>query len=117
VTRLHSKESDVQRGILDLLAAERIYALRLNTGSGFVNGRPIYHHSGGRGVADIVAFPEKVMGGLSMGPYVLWIEIKSSSGRQTLDQKSFEETVTQLGMHYLVARGSEDVLKWLEEHR
>ena len=106
------KESAVQKGIMDLLAAERTYALRINTGAGWANGKPIQHHSGGAGVADILAFPR-----FGDVVHVLWIEVKGPAGKQTLEQRSFQEHVEELGMNYLLARSSDDVLEWLREHK
>jgi hypothetical protein len=98
-------EAGVQRAILDLLAAERIFAIRLNTGA-FRNaqGRPIFMHSAGAGVADIVAFPSG---------RVLWVEAKAPAGRQTPKQVSFQQRVESEGHAYIVARSSDDVLAYL----
>jgi hypothetical protein len=48
-------------------------------------------------------------------PKVLWIEVKSLTGSQTPEQRSFEEQVTAEGHGYLVARSLEDVLEYLGE--
>ena len=99
-------EAAVQCAILDLLAAEHVFAIRLNTGA-FRNaqGRLIFVHSGGAGVADIVAFPRG---------RVLWIEAKAPAGRQTPQQASFQQRVEGEGHGYIVARSSDDVLRWLK---
>lgn len=102
------KESQVQRAIMDLLAAEHVYAIRINTGVGWANGRPIQHHSGGAGVSDIMAFQK-----IGDCVRVIWIEVKGPKGKQTLEQRSFQEHVEQIGMHYLLAKSPEDVLEWL----
>jgi ribosomal protein L40E len=55
-------ESYVMRAVMDLLAAERVWAIRLNTVAVRTeSGRPIFSHSGGAGVPDILATPR--------GPY------------------------------------------------
>lgn len=102
-------EAAVQRAILDLLAAEHVFAIRLNTGA-FRNapGRLIFMHSGGAGVADIVAFPRG---------RVLWIEAKAPGGRQTPEQASFQQRVEQEGHAYLIARSSDEVLAYLRAVR
>lgn len=100
-------EAGVQRAILDLLAAEHVFAIRLNTGAfRNANGRPIFMHSGGAGVADIVAFPRG---------RVLWVEAKAPSGRQTPEQASFQQRVEREGHAYIVARSSDEILRWLKE--
>ena len=99
----------MQRACLDLLAAERIFALRLNTGV-FRNakGRPIFTHSGGAGVADILAFPHG---------RIVWLEVKSATGRQSPEQASFQRQVESHGHSYLLVRSPDDLLRWLRENR
>jgi hypothetical protein len=130
--RLNPSEKEIQHSILELLRLEGIYALRINTGSAWANGRPISHHSGGKGIADIIAFPvvtmwpwgaERTFKVMDLNnqptkiPTVLWIEVKSPKGRQTPEQKSFEQHAIEMGQHYLLARSLEDILAWLREHR
>ena len=103
-------EAGVQRSILDLLAADHIFAIRLNTGA-FRNaqGRPVLMHSGGAGVADIVAFPRG---------RVLWVEAKGPAGRQTAEQASFQQQVEREGHAYIVVHSLADVLlQWLKERQ
>lgn len=116
---LIGKERDIQKAILELLAACRVYAIRINSGAGWgkVKGggfRPVRMHSGGAGVADIIAFPVCFQAYL---PSVLWIEVKTPDGRQSPEQLSFEQHVKSIGMYYLVARSAEDVAVWLRFHR
>lgn len=107
--RTIATEGETQRAILDLLAAMRIFAGRLNTGAGFINGRPVLHHTFGKGCADILAlYPDR---GLFMP---LWIECKAAKGKQSPEQRSFEEHVLNLGHWYLVARSVEDVREFLK---
>lgn len=110
------KESQIQRAIVDLLAAERVYAIRLNTGVGFNKaGVPISHHSGGKGVADVLAFlPSSTDSRLQR---VLWIEVKRPGGKQTPEQLSFQDHVNGLGHYYLLAFDASEVLDWLTEYR
>jgi len=114
------KERDIQKAILDWLFVKRVYALRLNTGSGWANGRLVEHHSGGKGVADIIAFPRftRTQPGMQIKfdrPTVLWIEVKSPTGQQSQEQKSFEEHCAKYGMFYLLARSVDDVEFWFKE--
>ena len=108
---------------MHLLAIEKIFALRINTSSQVLTDdkghrRFLRSHSGGAGVADIVAFvPTKQRDLVRPGWEVLWIEVKSPTGKQSAEQRSFQTKVESEGHGYLVARSLEDVIKWLREHR
>ena len=69
---MKSTEANTQAAVLELLAAHNIFAGRLNTGAGFIDGRPIQHHTFGKGCADILALPL-----LHCGFVPTWIEVKS----------------------------------------
>lgn len=117
--RLNATEREIQNSILELLRLEGIFALRLQTGAAKIGNQLVRFHSGGAGVADIVAFPPylRLSGHVIDGPpSVLWIEVKSPKGRQSPEQRSFEEHVKSLGMYYLLARDLDIVTKWLREH-
>jgi len=110
--RLTSTESETQKAILDYLAARKIFALRLNTGT-FQNGkRFIRAHSAGAGAADILAFPVRVQ---RNAIHPLWIEVKSAKGKQSAEQKSFQQKVLSEGHLYCLARSVEDVELILEK--
>jgi hypothetical protein len=98
---------------LDLLAAERVWSIRLNTGSfAFGEGRERrFFRAGVAGMADILAAP--VIDGKAT---LLWIEVKSATGRQRPAQQQFQREVEASGQFYLLARGSDDVLAWLRTH-
>jgi len=132
--RLKPSEKETQKAILELLAAERVYAMRLNTGTAFIEGRRVQAHSGGAGVADILAFPRVTAKffrdcGLEVPlaemfervelpiPAVLWIEVKTPDGKQSLHQHMFQHHAESLGMFYLLARSVDDVANWLRGHR
>src|SRR6185437_13084820 len=112
--RLTSTEAEIQKAIMGYLAARYIFAIRLNTGT-FQNGnRFIRAHSAGAGAADILAFPRI---GLAAMPVVLWIEVKTAKGKQSAEQKSFQQKVLSEGHLYCLARSVEDVeLVRSEEH-
>lgn len=97
-------EGSVQKAVMDLLAAERIFAIRMNTGA-FKDGKRLVRF-GLKGMADILAFPRR---------HPLWIECKAPNGQQSPEQKSFQELVVGHGHFYIVARSSDDVLEWLKE--
>lgn len=42
---------------------------------------------------------------------VVWIEWKTESGRQSPEQKSFEQLVTRLGMRYYIVRSEAEFLE------
>lgn len=119
-----ASEREIQNSILELLRLEGIFALRLNSGAAKIEGRFVRFHSGGSGVADIVAFPR-------MRPqefkrpeldtlgyaHVLWIEVKSANGRQSPEQVAFEDDMCCRGMYYLLARDLDDVTNWIRKHR
>jgi hypothetical protein len=98
------KESEIQRSILDLLAAKRVLAFRMNTGamSGEHMGKTWFMRFGSPGMADVLAFPPNC--------YPLWIEVKTAKGKQSELQRSFQILVEEHGHHYIVARSVDDVL-------
>lgn len=114
--KLAPTEAQTQRAILDLLAAKRIFALRMNTGamSGSHKGKRWFVRFGVKGMADIVAFPWAVIpliGVTAIRP--LWIECKSASGKQSDEQSLFQAQVEENGHCYLLARSVDDVSSWL----
>lgn len=120
--RIEPTELETQTAIMHLLAAEKIFALRINTSSQVLtdaNGRKrvLKSHSGGAGVADILVLLERVCGGMRMGFGVIWLEIKSAKGKQSPEQMAFQRRMEELGHRYLVARSVEDVLAFLKEHQ
>ena len=42
---------------------------------------------------------------------VVWIEWKTTDGRQSPDQKAFEQLVTRLGMRYFIVRSEAEFLE------
>jgi hypothetical protein len=93
------KERDIQKLIMDYLAAEHILAFRMNVGAMKIDKRFIQY--GVLGMADILSFP------LTGVP--LWIEVKAEKGKQSPAQKSFRDQVEEYGHHYLLARSLDDV--------
>ena len=114
--RIQPTEAETQKAILELLAAHNIFAGRLNTGAGFAGGRPVQHHSFGKGCADILAFREFVTGWKHGMTHIIptWLEVKSPTGKQSPEQQSFQRHVESLGHTYLLVRSIDDVLKWLK---
>lgn len=122
------KESDIQRCIMDGLAAKRIFAFRLNTGGTKIAGGYFRAHTLGKGAADILAFPRSLlvpfgtdratpMRWLDGAPAVLWIECKTATGKVSQEQLSFGQRVRDEGQFHLIANCWEDVEKWLKDHK
>jgi hypothetical protein len=113
-------ESGVLRACLDLLAAERIWHLRMNTGAMKIGKR--FTRFGRPGTADILATPKVESAdwcGLLIvrikAPHPLWIECKSDSGKQTEDQQFFQAEVEAQGHAYLLVRDVDTLRDWLKE--
>jgi hypothetical protein len=111
-------ESGVLRACLDLLAAEKIWHRRWNTGAVKTGKR--FFRFGEPGDADILAAPSPVI--RSGGDWVrqpaefLWIECKSDVGQQTKEQREFQEQVESQGQSYLLVRDVDTLRDWLKEH-
>lgn len=115
-------EAGVLRACLDLLGYSKIWHERRNTVPVLVDDgrggkRPIKVAE--PGTADIMATPRrKTEIGQNVRPdvWILWIECKSDSGRQTPEQVVFEREVSEAGHHYLVVRDVDTLKQWLIEH-
>lgn len=116
-------ESGVLRACLDLLAAEKIWHRRWNTGAVKTGKR--FFRFGKSGDGDILASPKQTMAFNSIDPFrprleavplYLWIECKSDSGEQTDAQIEFEKEVSEEGHHYLLVRDVDTLRRWLIEH-
>jgi len=112
------KESEIQRQILDYLEARGILAYRMNTGAmaAEYNGKQRFMRFGVAGMADILAFRVRERGVDDRGAWCLfteimptWIEVKTTKGKQSKKQKSFQAQVEQHGHRYVLARSVEDV--------
>jgi hypothetical protein len=117
------KESQIVCQILDYLAAERIFAFRLNTSAfkGEHKGKSWFtrSHSLGPGAADIVAtIPQEYCGNRKeldlRFQIVTWIECKTSTGKQSPQQRNFQEHVESLGHRYILARSVDNVAELWE---
>lgn len=95
-------EGEILRSILDYLAVEKIWAMRLNTGAivSEYKGRTRFHRYGRPGCADILA---------SFNGEFVWLECKTANGKQSDAQKEFEAEVKALGHYYFVVRSIDDV--------
>lgn len=113
------KESQIQRAILDYLAARGVLAFRMNSGTmiSSYGGKTRRVNFGVPGMADVLAFSIVEVRDITRGgignvypePRVLWIECKAAKGVQSELQKSFQRQVEQHGHRYVIARGIDDV--------
>ena len=98
------KESVLQDQIR--LALGRVTGLvlwRNNIGTAERHGYTIRFGVGGPGGADLI--------GIYRGKF-LGVEIKTPTGKQTPEQRTFQELVTKLGGEYLILRSVEEALAW-----
>lgn len=101
-------EGAILKSILDYLAIEHIWAMRINTGAvvSEYKGRKRFHRYGRPGCADILAFPDNLH-------KPLWIECKTETGHQSEAQKWFQAEVEARGHYYIIARSIDDVKEFL----
>jgi hypothetical protein len=118
--RITPTEANTQKACLELLAAHKIFAGRLNT-AGIKTANGFFQcHSFGAGCADILAF---VAGkGMCCNECdcdlitPLWIEVKAPHGQQSPEQITFQVFVESLGHHYLLIRSIDQLVAWLKEN-
>jgi hypothetical protein len=113
------KEQDTVRAILQLLAAHRIPAWRINSGAVKIERR--FLRFGAVGMSDILGIrtvyqgtgtgqvsPGFLTGSVAYGQF-LAIEVKSAKGKVTPAQQGFLNQVTWAGGKAFVARSVDDV--------
>lgn len=92
--QLKATESDIQRTIKDYLQWNGWFVVKIHQSLGSY-----------KGIADLYA--------LKNGQHV-WIEVKTDRGRQSEHQRQFEQDIRDHGGRYIVARGIEDIEKYLK---
>ena len=112
------EEAAIQKAITDYLALKKIWFRRMNSGATLSSygGKTRMVRYGSPGMADILATPldEHEHDGVKiMFPVILWIECKTSSGKQSDAQRAFQEEVEAEGHYYLLARSLDDVIAFL----
>ena len=111
------KESQIQKAILEYLAARHIFAIRLNSGMQFGerNGKKYAVRMSAAGTANILAFPHQYRTCRDCMEYerdatdILWLKVKAEKGKQSELQKSFQAQVEREGHRYAIVRSIEDV--------
>lgn len=109
-------EAQIQRQILDWLAARGILAFRMQSGATMSSygGKTRMVRYGVPGMADVLAFGEVYDPGPNViWPTPFWIEVKGHKGKQSDLQKSFQSQVEDHGHVYLLAYSLDDVIKAL----
>lgn len=106
--KLKRSEADVKRSVQELLKSLGIMTFRMNAGDRFGshNGKTWKIAGHPAGTADILCFVNSV----------LWIETKSSTGKQSPEQKQFQGIVENSGHTYLLVRSADEVSNWLKEN-
>lgn len=112
-------ESGVLRACLDLLAAEKIWHRRWNTGAVKAGNR--FFKFGQKGDADILLtlplpLPQGSLGRGIIAQLTVWLECKSDLGRQTKEQIEFQSEVEEQGHLYLVIRDADDLKVFLKQN-
>ena len=117
-------EKDVQRACIDYLDAKRIMYLRLNSGDVFRPGAAgkMYKVRGcEKGTADILILEKErgkyckdISDKAMLCPRPIFVEFKSSKGKQTDGQEAFSNTVELLGYEYYVVRDLDTFIEILK---
>lgn len=104
--KITTPEKDIQLSICQYLEAKRYFFWRNNTTPIFDTAKkswrrmPAYSK---KGVPDIIVIRE--------GKFI-GIEVKSSIGKMSEEQKDFEKRSTTCGAIYILARSIEDVIRF-----
>lgn len=99
-------EKDIQKQIIDYLTIKNIFHWRNNTTGIYDPVRHTFRKNKNvmNGIPDIIC----IINGQFVG-----IEVKSETGKQSPEQKKFEEMCVSKGGKYILARSVEDVMKGL----
>jgi hypothetical protein len=109
-------EKEIQRAILDYLAARHILAFRQNTGAvaSEYKGKKRFMRFGTPGMADVYCLVKLPCECGRLCTTIVYIEVKNEKGKQSELQRFFEQDVTREGAKYIVARSVEDVERSLK---
>jgi hypothetical protein len=107
---MEHKESKIQQSIIKWFRfMHRDYIIYANANGGFRNlieARIMKSEGVIAGVSDLTVI---------FLFFVIWVEVKTKTGRQTPLQKEFQNKVEKLGYHYFVVRSLEDFMKICNE--
>lgn len=108
-------EGYVLSAVLDYLAVQGIFAMRMNSGAiQDKRGIPVRMHASG--TADVLALPSdgtwwRAGKNDAQITAACWIECKAPKGKQSDLQKEFQERVEAEGHVYILAHGIDDLIK------
>ena len=104
------KEADLQKQIVALLRHNDIpvFAVRNERNEGMADAIRSQQMGRVKGAPDLIAGKDGVS---------YWLELKTDKGRQSPEQKCFEELAPQFGAKYLIVRSTNDIKGLLNEER
>ena len=101
-------EHDIQTDIIQYLRLNRIFVFSVPNG-GLRNLKTaafLKKEGATAGVSDLIVL---------LRGEVVFVEVKTAKGRQTPEQKKFQEAVELLGFRYLLWRSLDDAIKFVRE--
>lgn len=101
------KESHIEKQIILYLRSIGWIALKHRSTGRFVNGRMIHLPKDELGISDIIA--------VSPDGKAHFIEVKTPKGRQSGNQKSFENLVKSKNSNYIVMRSIDDAKNYAKK--
>ena len=105
-------EAQIQKSILDYGKLKKIPMRRINViGTPYtINGKTYFRRSTNLGMSDIHA--EFMIGGI---PVSVWLEVKTTTGQLSSNQKQFRDGARSYGGFYFVVRSIDDVLEAFDD--
>ena len=101
-------ESKIQQGIVRVLRKNGIYVFSIPNGliTSKASARIAVAEGLKSGVADLeILLPNNK---------ILFVEVKTSKGKQSKEQKKFEKDITELGYEYQIWKSIEDCFKFIK---
>lgn len=110
--KLKRSEAEIKREIVRYLKAKGYLVFRMQSGAmyGSYKGKNWKISMNPSGTADLLTFKRDLCGTKN---YPVWIECKSSSGKLSEEQSTFQRIVKADEHRYILARSVEDVAKVL----
>lgn len=104
---MRQEEHNIQVGIVQYLRLRgfEVFAIPNGGRRDAVTGAKLKAEGVSAGVADLIIL-------LPIGN-VLFVEVKTAKGRQSPEQKAFQERVEKLGFNYVIWRSVEDAEKFI----
>ena len=106
---MRSEEHDIQVGIVRCLriAGYEVFAIPNGGRRDAVTGARLKAEGATAGVADLEI--------LTPDGRAVFVEVKTAKGRQSEEQKAFQERIGKLGFKYLIWRSVDDAVRWIRE--